>query len=183
MAWTVPRTWVAGEFVTATLLNEQIKGNSDILKTNFNDTGAPVGALYAALQTADLTKTTDTTLEDLADLLFPIAASETWSFHAAIPFTSNSTADAKFSVTAPAGATGWFGVTGGGAPIAAGTSTVFGDPVDFAVAGSVTNLVVIEGIVVNSVTPGDIQLQAAQNTSSGTSVFLENAYVRAVRIF
>ena len=30
MAWTTPRCWSTGEVVTATLLNQQIKGNMDL---------------------------------------------------------------------------------------------------------------------------------------------------------
>tara|TARA_R110000824_G_scaffold8899_2_gene40378 strand:- start:575 stop:1723 length:1149 start_codon:yes stop_codon:yes gene_type:complete len=39
MAWTAPRTWVAGELVTAALLNTHIRDNQTILKTAINDSG------------------------------------------------------------------------------------------------------------------------------------------------
>jgi voltage-gated potassium channel Kch len=34
MAWTTPRTWVAGEVVTAALMNLHVKDNLDVLKTH-----------------------------------------------------------------------------------------------------------------------------------------------------
>jgi hypothetical protein len=38
-AWETPRTWSSGELVTAALMNSQLKGNLDILKTAINDSG------------------------------------------------------------------------------------------------------------------------------------------------
>ena len=39
MAWTTPRTWVAGETVTSALLNVQLRDNLNLLKTNIDDDG------------------------------------------------------------------------------------------------------------------------------------------------
>ena len=39
MAWTAPRTWVAGELVTAALFNTHLRDNLLILKTDTNDSG------------------------------------------------------------------------------------------------------------------------------------------------
>jgi len=39
MAWTAPRTWVSGELVTSTQLNEQLRDNLLLLKTNIADDG------------------------------------------------------------------------------------------------------------------------------------------------
>jgi len=39
MAWTTPRNWLAGELVTETQLNEQIRDNLNVLKTPINDSG------------------------------------------------------------------------------------------------------------------------------------------------
>lgn len=40
MSWTTPRTWVAGEIVTAALLNTHVRDNESVLKTNINDDGS-----------------------------------------------------------------------------------------------------------------------------------------------
>jgi len=39
MAWTTPKTWLAGELVTETSLNTYIRDNQDILKTPIDNTG------------------------------------------------------------------------------------------------------------------------------------------------
>ena len=184
MTWHTPRTWVSGEFVTALLMNEQVRDNLDILKIIFADTGAPTNALYPSLQSADVTKNANTTLEDLDDLAFPILANETWGFGAVSFMISDGTADVKYSVTAPASSTGRFGILGSGAPITAGSTTVFGDPVDMAIPNTLTQTIMVWGSVTASVTPGTVQIQGAQNTSTAVNtVFYENSIIIAVRKF
>ncbi len=39
MAWTTPRTWVAGETVTAQLMNLHLRDNLNIVKTHIDDNG------------------------------------------------------------------------------------------------------------------------------------------------
>lgn len=39
MAWTTPRTWVAGEYVTASLMNTHLKDNLNVLKTRIDNDG------------------------------------------------------------------------------------------------------------------------------------------------
>lgn len=46
MAWTTPRTWIPGELVTATMMNEQIRDNMSILKTSINDDGSLKSAVF-----------------------------------------------------------------------------------------------------------------------------------------
>jgi len=48
MAWTSPRTWVAGELVTAALMNAHVRDNLLVLKT-------PPSALYTVNEGADYT--------------------------------------------------------------------------------------------------------------------------------
>lgn len=55
MAWTSPRTWVAGELVTEGNLNEQIRDNQNILKTSINNDGKIIALSSAYL--ADLSGT------------------------------------------------------------------------------------------------------------------------------
>lgn len=184
MAWNLPRTWVSGEFVTALMMNEHVRDNLNILKTVFTDLGYPTGAVVGSLQSADVTKNANTTLEDLTDLSFPIAANETWVFGAVSFMISDGTADVKYSVTAPVGATGRFGILGSGAPISAGSVAVFGDPVDMAIPNTFTQTIMVWGSAIASVTAGTIQIQGAQNTSTAVNtVFYENSGIIAVRIF
>jgi hypothetical protein len=39
MAWTTPRTWTAGEVVTAAMMNAHVRDNLNVLKTNIGDDG------------------------------------------------------------------------------------------------------------------------------------------------
>lgn len=64
MAWTSPRTWVAGELVTEGNLNEQIRDNHNILKTSIDANGKIVALSSAYL--ADLSGTNLTGLAKLA---------------------------------------------------------------------------------------------------------------------
>lgn len=61
MAWTTLRTWNPGETVTATWLNQQIRDNMNVLKTNISDTGLLLTALYmdGAARTGSGTGETD----------------------------------------------------------------------------------------------------------------------------
>ncbi len=47
MAWTTPRTWVASEVVTDTMLNEQIRDNEAYLKSKADDYDAHKAASAA----------------------------------------------------------------------------------------------------------------------------------------
>lgn len=43
MAWTTPRTWVAGEVVTASMMNEQVRDNLSYLKDHVDATSGVHG--------------------------------------------------------------------------------------------------------------------------------------------
>lgn len=47
MAWTTPRTWVAGETVTASLMNTHVRDNLDYLKTQADNSILKTGPIYA----------------------------------------------------------------------------------------------------------------------------------------
>lgn len=58
MAWTSPRTWVAGELVTEGNLNEQLRDNQNVLKTSIDANGKIVAlssSYLADLSAANLT--------------------------------------------------------------------------------------------------------------------------------
>ncbi len=39
MAWTTPRTWVAGEVLTAALMNTHVRDNENVVKVSIRDDG------------------------------------------------------------------------------------------------------------------------------------------------
>lgn len=58
MAWTAPRTWVAGELVTEAHLNEQLRDNQLLLKTSLDSNGkitAISSSYFASLDGTNLT--------------------------------------------------------------------------------------------------------------------------------
>lgn len=58
MAWTSPRTWVAGELVTEAHLNAQIRDNQLILKTPLDSNGkitAISSTYFASLDGSNIT--------------------------------------------------------------------------------------------------------------------------------
>lgn len=182
MAWTAPRTWVPGLTVTADILNAEVRDNLLVLKTYFSDAGIPSGFILSGRLAANLTKNANTTLADLTGLAFAIGASETWSFVAIVHLISSTTADAKFSVTAPAGAAGRFGVVAQGTTLTAGSAATFGNPVAVGTIGTMDEVALICGHVVNSTTAGTVQLQFAQNASDATnSIAYASSSIIAVR--
>ena len=60
MAWTAPRTWNPGETVTATQLNQHIRDNLILLKTNINDSGVLKTAEYMDATPRASSSTTET---------------------------------------------------------------------------------------------------------------------------
>lgn len=48
MAWTTPRTWVAGELVTAALFNSHIRDNENAIKDGLSGTGFTLVDLLGA---------------------------------------------------------------------------------------------------------------------------------------
>lgn len=185
MPWVTPRTWTTAELVTAAMMNEQIRDNLGILKdTVFNDDGEPTGAIYAARQTADVTFNNDDVLDDLDDFSFPIGASQTWMYIGGSGFTSNGTAHVQWSTTAPAGASGGFGVTGTNPGVSTMWETTFGNSINMQVPNTQDNMAILFGFVVNGVTAGTVQIQGAQNTATVVNtIFYENSGLVAVRLF
>jgi hypothetical protein len=53
MAWTAPRTWVAGETVTATMMNAHVRDNLLVLKTSIANDGSLVAAHVELCEVSD----------------------------------------------------------------------------------------------------------------------------------
>lgn len=59
MSWTSPRTWVAGEILTAALLNTHVRDNELILKTSIASDGALIDDTESAISVSSNTITLD----------------------------------------------------------------------------------------------------------------------------
>lgn len=132
--------------------------------------------------TADLTKTTDTAFANLSGLAFAIAASEIWTFLAILHGISPVAADIKFTLTGPAApSVVRFGVVGAGnLPLTAGSNSVFGNTIAIATS-NLEETWLLGGLVVNGVNAGTVQLQAAQNASSGSTIVRAGSSLLALR--
>lgn len=121
----------------------------------------------------NFTKNANDTLGDVTGLKGYIGASEVWAFEVQAQALIGGTPDIKIAFTVPAGAA----VTGVG--ILGQTATLAGcyeRSSDFTAAlallGTGAEYLGASGVVVNSTTPGVVQMQAAQNTSTAEDTIL-----------
>jgi hypothetical protein len=132
-----------------------------------------------------------TTLVDDDALYVAVTANSTWMFAAMLAYTGAATGDGdlKFTFTSPSGSTlTWiaFGYTTAGigssdmslsAVGASGTTRTFGSDGSTELAG------LAWGTLINGATPGNLQLEWAQNTSSATATnMLAGSYLTAWQV-
>ena len=170
MAWTTPKTWSAGETLTAANFNTHIRDNLNA-----------IGAHQRIRKTVTESLSSNTTLQDDDHLLFAVAANEVWAWQSVVSVTCDASGGIKFTFTAPSGATGHWnyrtpapvGSSGGPAftTTTAHTVTMTSGPHD------------LSGVVVNGATPGNITFQWAQQASSGAATqVLVDSFLIAHRI-
>jgi hypothetical protein len=148
--------------------------HADIDHTGIPGIPAGAGTVTTAYKVADEIVNTSAALQNDDHLLFAVAASEVWDFQISLFFDSGTTPDIKFAITVPAGATLLWAPTGqndGG--------TAYEDSVVQTVSGTAfsqqgTGVGTIRhcriaGVVICGATPGNVQLQWAQNTSNGSN--------------
>lgn len=158
------------------------------------------GSAWVAASTGRVAKTaaqtltqSNTTLQNLTSLVFPVEASEVWFVEAWLLLTdANTTADWKFGWTAPAGATAAWGmlssVNVAGSLLTAGlaqTPLVTLSLADVAQegGGGVTHPTMLAGWFTMGANAGNVQLQAAQNTSNASNNTIEaGSFLRLTRL-
>jgi len=127
---------------------------------------------------SDESVTSSTTLQDDDDLLFPVGANETWVARWCISATFLATGGAKVAIAVPSGGASMViarlevDVNGfAGKPSSEGAAVnLVGDGSD------AFGFIFIDATIVNGATPGNVKLQWAQSTSSGTAtVFKANS--------
>lgn len=121
----------------------------------------------------------NTTLQNVTALVVALPTAGTFRWYTTIFYDASQVADIKFAFTWPAGANGAWGSVGGLAVGATGTTgdgqfgsiTASGTSLPFGGANVGTGLAVrLEGDITMGGTAGNLQLQAAQNTSEATNV-------------
>lgn len=136
--------------------------------------------------------TTQTALQNATGLSFSIAANEEWIIQVNCDIGAVlSTTGIQLAMNAPAGATIDFDVNMSDIAVTvgnvlSGTTAVVGGAVALAAATlvGITNAgVICDCWVLNGATPGTVQFQFAQNTSSGTALTLRRgSYLLAWRV-
>ena len=183
--WYAGKTIQAGSLVAATVqATTLVAATSAVWGTGVANFGT-----ITKRKTADESVTSSTTLQDDDHLTFAIAANEEWvaEFYADVG-AALSTTGFKVTVTAPSGATGnitafQIGNTAGGTAFQKRTAT-FGTTLDFGLGMFNTDAEFhIRLWVLNGATPGNVTLQFAQSTSSGTAVTSrKGGHMQAVRV-
>lgn len=153
-----PPTWSVGQVLTA---------------ADVNNWFVPL----AAVKVADQSVTSNTTLVADTELFVPLAASVSYVFHCFLDYegAATGTGDIKWNFAVPAGATvryTYANFSPGGASTSG--NLVSGTTVASAGTNGAGNLkgVLMFGTVIVAGTSGNMQLQWAQNTSSGTSTIM-----------
>jgi hypothetical protein len=160
MAWTTPRDWTTGEFVTEAMMDTHIRDN--------------LNAIYSVskMKAVDETVNNSTTLQNDDDLFFTIAASEKWTVEIVCKIVSNATPDFKVFFTAPAGATFNFVTlqSVGTVALVPWASTAQSIITDATATG---NIGIVKAYVINSTTAGTVNFQWAQNTAEASNTILK----------
>ncbi len=134
--------------------------------------------------TADTTRTSTTTLANATGMAIALEADAIYALEGYLAYNAGETGDLKVAFTVPAGTGGHWGIypiatgsTGSVGDLDARRSTSFGAGTTQAAGGSASFgselMCPVLGYIETDSTAGDIQLQVAQNTSSGTSTVLK----------
>src|SRR6266705_4948861 len=135
----------------------------------------------AAVKTSDTSRTSNITLANDPDLVLPVAASATYEFSADVRFTAGTgPGDLSLKWTGPAGAVLTFSpLHNEGSSTGLGNSVLnygIGSVIFVAGQGSSQSAhVIMRGTLVVAGTAGNLTLQWAQNTSSGTATTVQSA--------
>jgi hypothetical protein len=140
---------------------------------------------------SDLVSTSDTTLSDVTGMSVAVEASSTYIIDGFVAYTSASaTPDLKAAFSVPTGATGFWTLFG------MDTADTSPGDINTAYAAALTTTLVagtdatftqqaaaIYGFIDVSTTAGTLQFQAAQNTSSATSMTVEaGSWIRLQKV-
>lgn len=123
---------------------------------------------------------TGTTLVDVTGLVVALPTAGLFGWRATLFYDGPDAGDIKFAYTAPAGATGTYGVqaisTAGAAAVGTGqygATTTFGTAIVCGTTGVGTGLLgIMEGEITMGGTAGNLQLQFAQNTADAANTTL-----------
>ncbi len=160
-----------------------LQGCSDdqVLKWNESSAVWECGSDRATVnivKAVDETLASSTTLQDDNELLFAVAASETWSVQVGYIYTTggSSSPDIRVALNAPAGATCTYGTANisHAGNLAAGEAGTCNTAITIATTATGEKSGLLGGSVVNGANTGNIAFRWAQGTSNATSTQVEN---------
>jgi hypothetical protein len=179
MAWTNPRDWTDGEFVTESILDTHIRDNL-----------LAVGPHLIVRKTSDQSVTSSTVLVDDSALVLAVAANEIWRFELMLFYESGSTEDFKFSWSFPTSGV----LSSYVAHLDAANAFTLeyprltaSDGVTVILSGGAgagaPRVQPVYGLFVNSTNAGNVTFRFAQNTSGATSAIVKaNSTLWAVKL-
>ena len=146
--------------------------------------------IVSVRKTADESVTSSTTLQDDDHLKFALAANEVWVFEAFLVIEGATSGDFKFTFTVPASGAALFNAlvlleaASDNQDLALATPTVAASVIVCGALGAGTKIGLhVRGTVVNAGNAGDLQLQWAQQGSSGTATkVLTNSWLTGHRV-
>lgn len=137
---------------------------------------------YVRMGSDQVLTSSSTTLQNITALVSALPTTGTFGFRAVIFNDASQISDIKFALTWPAGANALWGIMG----LAVGATATTGDgqfatasvsggalAVGTAGVGTIT-MTILEGEIAMGGTAGNLQLQAAQNTSDATAITIRN---------
>ena len=157
MAWTAPRTWTDGELVTKAIMDPHVRDNF-----------LAVGPHLIVRKTADETDSTGVVQND-DSLLLVMATNEVWQFRFNLLVVSASTTDFIGRLTFPSGSVAAFvhGATAAAATQGQSISATASPTASWFVNtdSTVTNHFILEGVMSNGGSAGNLQLQWSGNAA------------------
>ena len=175
---SAPGTWKVFHSDGSGVVTEVALGAADTVLTSSGASSAPsfaevVSGMSLKVKTADVTITSDSTLNDDADLLFAVAANEKWQFEGLIIFDSAATSNFQLSFAGPAGSVGAFAIQAyeDGTTVLGAVEIVaaLGSGVTITTSDSSPWMVQFWGAIANGGTAGNLTFRWAQGASSGNA--------------
>lgn len=174
--WGVPASTDISDFGTAVsaIVTPAVAAEAALRTAADNALGVRVTALEALRlfrnykTTGQQLTSNNTTFQNITNMRMPGLANEAWRFSATLIYLSTGTAHFKFQFTVPAGATLFFST---GQMVDTASANIFiantGAATPIVVKGFAANYAIeLFGAVYFGATPGDLQLQAAQNVAT-----------------
>ena len=170
----------------STLGDGDIWYRSDLDKVYLRANGATVelstgsGGMSLIVKTADETVNGSATLQNDDELLFAVAANETWQFEGVLFYTSGATPDIKITATGPSGAVGRFGVVATSSNLSVeGRNDELGTGVTITSPAGNPGIVHFYGAIANGANAGNLTLQWAQGTSDASDTIVHaGSYIK-----